>query len=423
MFLIDKILRTRGNRILLNGSLFSLFSFINRGFIFLLLLILANFISPSEYGYLSLFSTVITILGYFICLSSEGYMSVAYFQEGRESIKYTFSTILSVGIVVTLFLLIIVFLGDDLLSKALNLPQRILYIAVLVSLFTALANVNLDYFRLKEQVVIYGIFSCGNAFLNFIGTILLIKFFLIGWEGRVYAQVCCAALFGLFSFFFFMKHKYVTIKIRDRIKPILFWSIPLIPMHAANYLRQGIDRYIINYSHSIEDVGLFSFALNIANVITMIGFGFNQSFSVDIYKLLGNDTIRNEEKKRMIRNMTNKILGLFILSSIFVTVLCYLLVPSLLPRYSESMGYFLVLSVYAFFVCYYLVYTNFLFFFKQTKVIMILSISSSLLHLILSLLLTQYSLFFTCIVYCISQSLFALGTHYYSLKVIKKQIV
>ena len=146
-------------------------------------------------------------------------------------------------------------------------------------------------------------------------------------------------------------------------------------MHAANYLRQGIDRYIINYSHSIEDVGLFSFALNIANVITMIGFGFNQSFSVDIYKLLGNDTIRNEEKKRMIRNMTNKILGLFILSSIFVTVLCYLLVPSLLPRYSESMGYFLVLSVYAFFVCYYLVYTNFLFFFKQTKVIMILSIS------------------------------------------------
>ena len=81
----DYLKKLGESKTLLHGVLFSGFSFVNRGFIFLLLLILANFISPAEYGYLSLFSTVIMILGFFICLSSEGYMSVSYFQEGGDS--------------------------------------------------------------------------------------------------------------------------------------------------------------------------------------------------------------------------------------------------------------------------------------------------------------------------------------------------
>lgn len=63
------------NKSLLKGTLFSLFSFINKGLVFLLLLILANFIAPAEYGYLGLFSTVAMVVGYFVAMSSEGYFS------------------------------------------------------------------------------------------------------------------------------------------------------------------------------------------------------------------------------------------------------------------------------------------------------------------------------------------------------------
>ena len=418
----ERLNALKGNKVLLHGALFSLYSFINRGFVFLLLLILANFISPAEYGYLSLFSTVIMILGFFICFSSEGYMTVSYFQEGNDSLKYTYSTILWVGLLMTTFFVIILFLGGAPLRRTLNLPQDILYIGVFVSLFTALANVNLDYFRLKENITLSGVFSCGNALLNFVGSILLVKTFMFGWEGRVYAQLCCALIFASISVVFFARKKYLTLDIKKWIKPIFRWSLPLIPMHATTFMRQGFDRYIINYSHTIVDVGLFSFALNISNVITMIGFGFNQSFGVDIYRILGDKLISSDQKKDIIIRMTFRLLLLFLLTTIIVTIACYTAIPFLLPKYAEAMDYFLILSIYAFFVCYYLVFTNILFFYKKTKIIMYISVSSSLFHLILSLLLTKYSLFLTCIVYCISQAVFAIGVHYFANKELKHQL-
>ena len=65
------------NKSLVEGLAFSGFSFINRGFVFLLLLILASYISPAEYGYLNLFNTVVMVIGYFMALSTEGYFGIS----------------------------------------------------------------------------------------------------------------------------------------------------------------------------------------------------------------------------------------------------------------------------------------------------------------------------------------------------------
>ena len=420
---LTKIRSVQSNKTFSNGILFSFFSFINRGFIFLLLLILANYIAPKEYGYLSLFSTVVMVISYIICLSSEGYMSVSYFQEGKENIKYTFSTILFLGICSSIVLLLVITLGGEWLANVLSLPQYMLYIAVFICFATAMSNVNLDFFRLKEQVKKYGLFSCGNAFLNFVVSILLVKFCLLSWQGRVYAQLGCALLFGGYALFFFHKHKCYTSEFKNKILPILAWSLPIIPHHATNFLRQGMDRYIINYNHSLDDVGLFSFALNIANIITMIGFGFNQSNSVDIYKTLGDKDLSVAEKKKSLNKQKHLILTIYAVCSLLIVVSCYFLIPILLPKYEQSMNYFLILSIYGFFVCFYLLYTNYLFYFKKTKLIMYASVGSSVLHLLLSLTLTKYSLYYTCLIYCISQGCFALIICYYANKSLKTYLV
>lgn len=77
---------------------------------------------------------------------------------------------------------------------------------------------------------------------------------------------------------------------------ILLYGIPLIPHNAVAFIRQGLDRYIINANFSIEEVGLFSFAMNLANIIMTIGLGFNQTNSIEIYKVLGDNSFSTEEK-------------------------------------------------------------------------------------------------------------------------------
>ena len=130
----------------------------------------------------------------------------------------------------------------------------------------------LDYFRLREQVLLYGFFSCSNALLNFLLSIALVKYFLYGWQGRIYAQLICCVLCGTIGLVFFWRHNLIVLPQKSFIKKIIIWGIPIIPHLATNFVRQGCDRYIINYFHSLDDVGLFSFALNIANIIVITSF-------------------------------------------------------------------------------------------------------------------------------------------------------
>lgn len=394
----------KDNKTLLRGSLFSIYSFVNRGFAFILLLILANYIAPAEYGYLSLFSTVVMVLGYFMALSSEGYMSISFFSEGESGIKKSFSCILAICICISFLLcFVLVALGDD-LSRLLDLEDNILFYAVVIAFFTVFNNLLLDLFRIREKVVVYGWLSCGSALLNFVASIILVKGFLLSWQGRVYAWMGCTILFGLIGLWYFFKSGYFTSQIKTYIKPMLIWSIPLIPHLATTFIRQGCDRYIINYYHTIEDVGLFSFALNLVGIITMIGFGFNQSNSIDIFKVLADKFMPVKNKLQHLAKNRRTFLALYFVLTLLVSLVGYMLVPIVLPSYANAMNYFVVLSLYGFFVCVYLIYTNYLFFFKKTRVLMLITVTSALIHLLLSFFLTRYSLYNTALLYGFTQA-------------------
>ena len=403
MKFLSKIKKLKSNETLINGSLFSFFSFVNKGFLFLLLLILANYISPAEYGFLSLFNTISLLIGYFITLSTEGYLSVSFFKDDSNGLKQTFSCILFTGIMMAMILLFILFFWGKEISAKLDIPLFCLLLAITISFGTKFSNLFLDYLRLQKKVKTYGFFSCGNALSIFIFSIILVKSFLLGWLGCVYAQGLCCVVFGLIGFFFFCKKKFITIPNSSHWKMMLLWGIPLIPHLATTFIRQGCDRYIVNYFHSIDDVGIFSFALNMTNIIIMVGMGFNQSNSVEIFAILGNSQLTESEKKNQINVQRRNIFLIYLISSIVITLACLGIIPYVLPKYSMAMKYFPILAIYAFLNCLYFLYTNFLFFCKKTKYLMYVTFCSSVFHLIMSLLLTKYSLYYTCCVYCVSQ--------------------
>lgn len=418
----EKLRNITNNKSLLNGAMFSGFSFINRGFSFLLLLILANYITPAEYGYLSLFSTVVMVVSYFMAMSTEGYMSVAFFKDCEEGIRNTFSCILVTSLITLIVMCLTLVIGGEKLASLLELPQNILYLSIVISFFTVFTNVNLDYIRLREKVKTYGIYSCGNALLNFVLSIILIKTFLLGWEGRVYAQTLCYALFGVIGLITFIGGGYLRLPDKVYWKKMLIWGIPLIPHLATTFIRQGCDRYIINYYHSITDVGLFSFALTLANIITMIGSGFNQSNSVDIYKILGDKNLSDQKKFVKTNAQIKLFTKVYIYITILITVVGYVLFPLIFPKYSSAMNYFAILAVYGFLVCIYLVYTNYLFFYDETKTLMYITFGSSVLHLILSVLLTRHSLYITAGIYGITQLLVVMFVRWKALRLIERNL-
>lgn len=413
----------KSNKVLLNGTLFSLFSFINKGLIFLLLVVLASYIGPKEYGYLSFFSTLLTVLGFVIALSSEGYLSFSYFREGDFGIKESCSSSSFITLILGFFLLLSTIVFGDSFEIYLHLDKIITSCGIIISMFTIYFNLHLNILRVKEKVGQYGILSISNAVLNFLLSVVLVSNLCVGWKGRVYANLVCCLGFGLFSLYFLFKKEYLCTPSKLYLKKVLSWSLPLIPHSAVTFIRQGLDRYIVEYNYDMADVGLFSFAMNMANIIVMIGIGFNQSNSVDISKVLGNNSMTGKEKVQALKLQRHKLLMVYLVSSLIIMISVYFFVPVFMPKYTGANNMFIILSIQGFLCCFYFLYTNYLFFYSRTKEIMYVTFGSSIFHLIMSLFLTPYSIYLTCLVYVLSQSFICISIYIMAKKKLKKQLL
>lgn len=407
------------NKSAVNASLFSLFSFFNQGVNFILLLVLAKFILPEDYGELSLFNTFVMFIGYFIAMSTTGYESISYFKKGENEFKKDFTAIHLIALIVLTLFLLITLAFHEFIAKLLSIPFNLVVIALFISFFTVFMNMILSYYRIKRMVLNYGFISCGFAVLNFAITLYCVISLAQGWQGRVYSQLLCTFAIALLAVFVYRRKNLLDFTNQNwaRFKTILLWGIPLIPHMGAIWIRQGLDRYIIDAYHTTADVGLFSFALNLVNIIIIVGTSFNNVISVDIYQILSDSTNLSQNINKLVK-MSKKIALMFLVISIVVVIGCSIMVPLLLPAYSESIPYFILLSIYGFIQCIYFLVVNYLFYYKKNHEIMLTTFGTSILHLVLSFALTRFSLYYTCGIYIVIQLLIVLVLYYRSRKVL-----
>ena len=411
----------KGNKTLVNGVYFSIFAFLGRGISFVLLIILASYIPPSDYGKLSLFNTVVMVLGFFMAFSTSSYFGISYFKESKNTFRQDFTFIMLMLFLTTCILSLIIFLFGHRLSVLAGITNGLLWLALLIACVNVPFQMHTDYYRLQEKVKMYGIMNLGNAILNALISLLLVVTFAQGWMGRVNAHVGVSALFGLIAVFFFARHGFFDFNIKkERMKMILFWGLPQIPHLATNWLRQGCDQYIINYHYTTQEVGLFSFALNLVGIITMIGMAFNSSNSVTIFQILSDKSI--EDKRMMLNKNARNIFVIYLSAAIVTIILGTFFVPIVLPKYMGGIPYFTILSVYGFMVCMYFLFCNYLFYYGYTRNLMFITFGTSLLHLCLSFLLTRYSLYYTTMIYIVSQSLCVGLVYWYSRKILRKEL-
>lgn len=379
-----------------NGILFSIYSFVNSGFSFILLLILAKYITADEYGKLSLFTIVIQVLKIFICLGAQGYVAVSFFRNKGDKFKSVLTLVFVISTLMYAIYTVSLLLFPVFFERILGLNLHVLLIASLVCYLQVFNTQCLEIIRIQENVAKYGLLSISFALFNFIISILLVVTLNLGWMGRVYTTVLVTGLYFIISLLFFCRNKMINFSsTKELYKETLKFGLPLLPHHTGVWLRQSFDRFVINAYHASSVVGLYSFAGNFANILLMIGTAFNNVNSVQIYKELGKGYLASKPKlDKVIRYST---IG-FIILAVFIVLCCYLFIPMFFPNYVNSRVYLVPLILSSFFQCIYLLNVNYLFFYKKTVALMYITVSFSLLQLVLSLLLTKYDVMYTAVI-------------------------
>lgn len=413
--LINKILK---NSLLKNGALFAFFSFLNSGINFLLLLVLANFISPTEYGELNLFNTFVTLLVIFISLNATGIIAVDFFSSDKKHLCRMLNTVLCLSTISFGFFSILLSLFSSFFETTIGLSIEYQWMGLLVCYAQVFSVINLDIWRLEEKPISYGLYSMATIIANFALTLVLVICFKQGWLGRLYAQVSVSAIFFFISIYF-LRHRGYLVKIfptKKSIKAALNFGVPLIPHNASIWVRQGLDRYIINYFYLATQVGLYSFAYNFANIIQIIGLAFNATNSVYIYKNLAKN---DESVKPVLLHQTKMMIIFFIVITVLVCIGTIIFIPICVPEYVEAIPYLIPLCVSALFQCIYYLFVNYIFYYKKTKQLMYITFSLSLLHLILSIILTKYSVMYTAYVTMFVNFAVLLSVFFYSRRIYK----
>lgn len=421
---IMNIVNLLNNRSIRNGGLFSIFSFFTRGISFVLIMLLAKYISPNEYGELSLFNTFVMFLGYFVGLSSAGYLSVSFFKKTDDDFYKDFTAIIIITVLVTITLLLLSLTFSSWLSDMLRIPIPLIFVGLFISFFDTFVQLNLDYLRVQEKISWYGVLSCTFALVNFVITLYLVINKNLNWRGRVYAQFLCEVIFFLIALTYFIKRGlFVLPKKWIYYRTILFWGIPLIPHLAANWMKQGLDRYFISGFHDMADVGLFSFSFNLANIIIIVGVAFNQTNSVSIYRILSNVDISKEQKWANLKKKERIFLSVYTILALAIAIGGTILVPIVIPQYIASIPYFWILSCFGLAQCVYFVFCNYLFYYDKTRQLMYITFGLAILHVLLSYIFTRYSLYYTCIISVISQLIITLLVYVKSNRVLRNNLL
>ena len=388
---ISRIIHNKNFR---HGTLYTVFSFINSGMSFILVLILAKYLTPYDYGHLNLFNTFVTLFNIIITLCTTSYISVSFFQKNMEDLR----KIILIALGSTTFMLVLISLlmlvGEGFMEKSVGVPIRYLWMGLLICYFQVFNTLNLDIWRLEEKPKSYGMYSVSFAVCNFILTFWLIVGMKFGWEGRVYSWFLLGIIYFLISIIFLIKRRYLvfTTPSSSLVRETFLYALPLLPHTASFWLKQGLDRYIINFFHDQGAVGYFSFAMNMAAIINIVGTAFNATNSVFIFKTLAEGY---EKVKELLQRQTKLMTIAFFIISVFVAIFALGLIQWGLPKYTESLQYILPLCIGGFFQCIYLLWVNYLFFYKKTKQLMYITFLTALIQVVLSVWLTRYSVLYT----------------------------
>lgn len=406
------------NKNLRNGSLFVFYSFLNQGLNFLLMIVLSWYILPASFGKLNLYYTGINILSVFICLCTSGFININFYRVNRERLCRYINVTLICTAVVSVVLLFCIILFNYWIEKYSGIEFRMQFLCVFTCATSVLYVILTNIYRLEEKVISYGFVTIISTILNISTTLFLVIVLSWDWYGRAASNALISFLFFLVAIYFLRRKGYLMFikPSKEDYKESLAYGVPLIPHSINGWLRQGVDRYVINGFFSATQVGLFSFSITFSTIIYTIGIAFNQSNSAYIFKVLSKDP---DGIKKQLRKQTLLMIAFFGVVTLLLNILCIVLFPFAFPKYQSAITYLFPLSMGAFFQCVYLQFCNYIFYFKKTKQLMYMTFSVSIIHMSLSLFLTQYSVVLTAYVSMISSFIEALIIFIYSRKLYK----
>lgn len=356
---------------------------------FFLLPVFTHYLTPSDYGILTLISTITSFITPLILISIDGSISIEFYKKkfGQPATYITSALVLS--FISTLFVSLIMLLISNKIQQQLFIPVFWLDIIPVMCFFEVVRTLNLMVFQINEKPMLYAGYSLSNT----LGNLLLALFFIIllkyNYEGRLYGQYCIAIIYFFLGLYILYKRDLLCKNISKlMMKDIIEFGLPLIP-HAIGFSIINLaDRFFISYYAGNYQLGIYSLSYTLGSIIVIIAVAFNNAWTPHFYKLLQEDTIQS--KLKIVKITYWYVLILFLLTIGLVIISSFIFNKIIDSKFQLGLKFVPWIAFSSFFFGCYLAFTNYIFYLKRTKTFAYVSIMNIILNLILNLILIKH---------------------------------
>ncbi|WP_370555179.1 lipopolysaccharide biosynthesis protein [Edwardsiella tarda] len=205
---------------------------LNAAIPFLLLPILTRKLSPSEYGEIAMFQTMVSALIAFVGLNAVGAANRKFYEDhSSDELKEYNGSCLQILLGSSIIVFFVFFIFSSQLVAYLSIPIGWIYSALLFSFLSFIINLRLGQWQIRGEAVKFGCLQISNSLFNMVGSLLLVVVLNYGAQGRIDAQIIAAGLAAASAAYFLIKDKLIILRCwrSDYIRDALYFGVPLVP--------------------------------------------------------------------------------------------------------------------------------------------------------------------------------------------------
>ncbi|MCI0537722.1 MAG: oligosaccharide flippase family protein [Verrucomicrobiales bacterium] len=376
------------SRLLRSAAVYTATSFLNAAAPFLLLPILTRFLSEADYGRVAMFQTLVSVAVLLTGVSIDGSIARQYYEkDGKEMAVYV-GNCFGILVVSSALVLSAVLLAGGPLSRLVELPQRVLWLTVLVAAGRFVCNVNLVLWQVQNQPWRYARFQILISVTTLVLAFVFVVPLGLGWLGAIYANLTGAALPALFGIWRMSRDKLLSWRFSaNDWRVALVFGGPLVP-HSLGGLAIGMsDRVLITHLVGIAEAGVYVVGAQIGMVVNLLQSSFNTAWLPWLFERLKRG---REEDRRRIVQVTYVYFGIILLAAAVVAGASPLVFRwAIGPRFSGAIGYVPWIAMgYAFNGMYKMV-TNYIFYAQKTWILAVITLGVGLFNIVVTIVLIQ----------------------------------
>ncbi len=369
-------------------SIYTFVGFFGAGIGFFVMPILTHYLTPEDYGTLSLFNTYVMTLMPFIGIVATGLISLEYYNKNKtiNDFRSLFSSISVIPIIPFVLFLIISIVFRNQLALLIDIPSKYIFLIPVLAFLTIYMEQTFNFLVITKNALTYGISNISKVVLE----VSLTLFFIIGldmnWQGRIGSSLLAVSVFGIFSFFYFRSQKLLTTQIKKHhIKAGIAFGSPLVLHVIGKLVVNQSDRIFIAKMISLEEVGIYNSGYIIGTILLIISGVFMKVYSPFLYERLADIT---EKKKIEIVRFSYGFVAVLIAILLFITLAAPFFYEYFIDiKYIGGIKYVFWIGLSYLFWGGYLIFSGYVFYLQRTKILSILSILNVVLNLGLNYLL------------------------------------